>query len=385
MKKGTLCVHDDGEEVFGSITTPIYLTSTYTLTDEKYKKILDGKNRETYVYTRWKNPTTRTLEKKMALLENGEDAVAFSSGMAAIATTFLTFLKKGDELITSMDIYGGTFSLLQNELRQHGIKITYVECTSLDEILETISDKTKMIFFESITNPLLKIIDVSQIAKIAHERGCVLAIDSTFATPINQNPLEQGADIVVHSASKYLGGHSDIIGGIVVSSKEIIEKMWKKMIRYGGCMDPQQAYRILRSIKTLHIRIERHNENALAIAQFLENHEKVEKVTYPGLPSYSQHELAKKVLYGFGGVVTFIVNGNDEDGLKFMRKLKVCKEAASLGGVETLVSMPFNTSHSYLTDEERKKMGIRKGMIRLSVGIENAEDIMRDIHSALLS
>lgn len=385
MKKGTLCVHDDGEEVFGSITTPIYLTSTYTLTDEKYKKILDGKNRETYVYTRWKNPTTRALEKKMALLENGEDAVAFSSGMAAIATTFLTFLKKGDELITSMDIYGGTFSLLQNELRQHGIKITYVECTSLDEILEAISDKTKMIFFESITNPLLKVIDVSQIAKIAHERGCILAIDSTFATPINQNPLEQGADIVVHSASKYLGGHSDIIGGIVVSSKEIIEKMWKKMIRYGGCMDPQQAYRILRSIKTLHIRIERHNENALAIAQFLENHEKVEKVTYPGLPSHSQHELAKKVLHGFGGMVTFVANRSDEDGLKFMRKLKVCKEAASLGGVETLVSMPFNTSHSYLTDEERKKTGIGEGMIRLSVGIENAEDIMGDIHSALLS
>lgn len=384
MKKGTFCVHDNGETVFNSVTTPIYLTSTYILSDEKYTKILQGNNRDTYVYTRWKNPTVRALEKKMALLERGADSVAFSSGMAAIATTFLTFLKKGDELITSMNLYGGTFSFIHNELLRQGIKITNVDCLSLNEISDAISDATKMIFLETITNPLLKVIDIPQIAKIAHEKDCVFTVDSTFATPINQNPLVLGADIVIHSASKYLGGHSDTIGGIVVSSKEIIDDIWTKMTRYGGCMDPQQAYRLLRSIKTLHLRMERHNENALRVAHFLENHRKIEELLYPGLPSHDQHELAKKIMHGFGGMITFVLNGGDEKGVAFMRKLEICKEATSLGSVETLVSMPFNTSHSYLTKKERKKMGIKEGTVRLSVGVEDVDDIIMDIDSALI-
>lgn len=383
MEKGTLCVYDEGESIFGSIVTPIHLTSTFELTDEKYEKIIEGKNRETYVYTRWKNPTVKALEEKMAILENGEDAVAFSSGMAAIATTFLTFLKKGDELLTTMDIYGGTFSFIQNELRKYGIIIKYVDCTSINEISEAVSSKTKMIFFESITNPLLRVVNIPEVAKIARESNCLFVIDATFATPINQNPLTYGADIVIHSASKYLGGHSDLIGGVVISSKEIIEEIWKRMTRYGGCIDPQQAYRILRSIKTLHIRVERHNENALAIAKFLEKHDAVKKVIYPGLSSHPQYKIAKKILNGFGGMVSFVINGSNQDGIEFMRKLKICREASSLGGVETLVSMPFNTSHSYLSDEERKEMGIEEGLIRLSVGIEDINDIKEDIKSAL--
>ena len=385
MKKGTLCVHDEGEDIFGSIVTPIHLTSTYKLNDEKYGKIMEGKNREAYVYTRWRNPTIKALEEKMAMLEKGEDSVAFSSGMAAIATTFLTFLKKGDELLTTMDIYGGTFSFIQNELTKHGVEIKYVDCTSLNEISEAISTKTKMVFFESITNPLLKVVDVPEVAKIAHEKNCLLVMDATFSTPINQNPLLQGADIVIHSASKYIGGHSDLIGGVVVSSKKICGEIWKRMTRYGGCMDPQQAYRILRSIKTLHLRVERHNENAFEIAKFLEGLDGIKKVIYPGLPSHRQHELAKKILNGFGGMVTFVLDGDNKDGIAFMRKLKICKEAPSLGGVETLVSMPFNTSHSYLSNEERKKMGIEERMIRLSVGIEDVDDLKEDIESALSS
>jgi cystathionine beta-lyase/cystathionine gamma-synthase len=383
MKTGTLCVLDRGEERYNSIVTPIYLTTNYKLGEETYKKIQERKKREVYVYTRLKNPTTHALEKKMASLENGEDALAFSSGMAAITSTFLTFLKRGDELVTSMDLYGGTYSFLQNELKQHGITISYVDCTSPDEIADAMSRKTKMIFFETITNPLLKVIDIPQIAEIAHDHDCPFVVDSTFATPINQNPLEYGVDIVIHSASKYLGGHSDLIGGVTVSSQEFIEKIWEKMTRYGGCMDPQQAYRLFRSLKTLHLRMERHNENALGLARFLEAHRKVKKVLYPGLPSHSQHDLAKKLLHGFGGMVTFVLSGGDKEGLSFMHNLDICREAGSLGGVETLVSMPMNTSHSSLSREERNKLGIEEGMIRLSVGIEDVDDLQMDIASAL--
>lgn len=379
MRDETICVHEDEYE-YGSITSPLHFSSTFLLNDEKYEKMMEGRARDDFIYSRLSNPTIKSLERKFAMLEKAEDALAFSSGMSAIATTFLSFLEPGDELITSMDLYGGTYKFIESELKKLGIKVKYVECTSLKEIKEAISEKTKMIFFETITNPLLKVIDVPAIAELAEEKEIIFCADETFATPINQQAIKQGADIVIHSASKYLGGHSDLIGGIVASNKQNIEKIWQRMIKYGGCMSPFQAYMLLRSIKTLHIRIAKHNENAMKIAEFLE--EKGIRTIYPGLQSHEQYEIAKRLLKGYGGMVSFVLE-KDEYGLNFMRKLKIIKEASSLGGVESLISMPFNTSHSYLSSEERKEMGIEDGFIRLSVGIENVEDLINDIENAL--
>jgi cystathionine beta-lyase/cystathionine gamma-synthase len=320
---------------------------------------------------------------KMARLEGGEDAVAFSSGMAAINSVMLAYLTPGDELVTTRELYGGTYSLIENELVPRGILVRYADCTSPDAIAAAITKRTKLLFFESLTNPLLHVLDIRSIAAIAQKRNLPLAVDATFVSPINQNPLALGADLVVHSASKYLGGHSDIIAGVVVGSRTACEALWPHMTRFGGCLDPFQSFLLLRSLKTLHIRMHQHNENAFKVAQFLDQHPAVSQVWYPGLPSHSQHSLASNILSGFGGVVTFRLAGTDEDGLHFMTRLQVATEAASLGGVETLVSMPFNTSHSYLSERERKAIGISPGTVRLSVGIEDIDDIISDLNQAL--
>jgi len=383
MRRETLCVMEKTDEPSRPVNTPAYFSSTYHLSDDSYKKIADGEGRRSYVYSRWRNPTTAALEHKMARLEDGENAVATSSGMAAVASLMLSFLGEGDELVTSRDLYGGTFSFIERELRGLGISIRYVDCTSPREVAAAISDDTALLFFESVTNPLLRIVDIPALAAVAHEHELPLAVDATFASPINQQPLSLGADIVVHSTSKYIGGHSDLIGGMVVASRDICDDIWGTMTRYGGCMDPHAAFLLLRSLKTLHLRMAAHNDNALAVARFLEGHEQVDRVWYPGLESHPQHVLAGDMLEGSGGMVTFRLHGDDGDGLRFMRSLEVVSEAASLGGVETLVSMPYNTSHSYLSAEERAAIGIMPGTIRLSVGVEHVDDLVNDLDRAL--
>ena len=386
IRFSTKCIHS-GEYIdkeTGAVNTPIFQSSTFVLSDEDYKKILDGKAREAWIYSRYGNPTRRAVEEKIRELCNGEDAILFSSGMAAISTTLLTFLKEGDEIITTLDLYGGTQSFIKNELPKFGIVVKYVDQTKPEEIKKVATDKTKLLYFETLSNPLLKILDVDEVVKIAKDIGVPVVVDNTFLTPYNLTPLDRGVDIEIHSVTKYLNGHSDVVGGVVVGSKNYMDMIWERMIRYGGSMDPASSFLLERGLKTLSLRMERHNVNALRIATFLSTHEKVRNVIYPTLDNYPQVLSSIKYLTkGAGGMVSFEVKGNDEDGLKFMRNLKIIKEATSLGGVESLVSMPFNTSHASLTEEEREKIGIGPGFIRLSVGIEDVDDLMWDIDQAL--
>jgi len=259
-----------------------------------------------------------------------------------------------------------------------------VDSTNLGEIEASIKPNTKLLFFESLSNPLLKILDLPKVVKIAKKHNLITIIDHTFLTPYNLRPLDCGVDLVVHSATKYLNGHSDIIAGVVVGKKALISKVWEKMVRFGGSMDPHQAFLLERGLKTFSLRMQRHNENGKKIAECLEAHPKINKVMYPGLKSYPQKEIAAALLRkGYSGMVSFEVKGGDEAGLEFMRNLKIIKEATSLGGVESLVSMPFNTSHAGLSKEEKERMGIKEGLVRLSCGIEDAEDLIEDIQQAL--
>ncbi|MGC9308885.1 MAG: trans-sulfuration enzyme family protein, partial [Thermoplasmatota archaeon] len=344
MKRETLCVTEETDEPSRPVNVPAYFSSTYHLDDDKYDCIAAGEGRRSYVYSRWRNPTVAALEHKMARLEEGESAIATASGMAAVSATMLSFLGEGDALVTSRDLYGGTFSFIEKELRMLGVTIHYVGCTSPDEVAAAVTDDTALLFFESVTNPLLNVVDVPAMASVAHDHGLPLVIDATFASPINQQPLRLGADVVIHSTSKYIGGHSDLIGGMIIASQETCDDIWGTMTRYGGCLDPHAAYLLLRSLKTLHLRMQAHNSNAMQVARFLEEHDTVERVWYPGLTSHPQHALAGEMLQGYGGMVSFRIHGSDEDGIRFMRKLRVAREATSLGGVETLVSMPYNTS-----------------------------------------
>lgn len=386
FKFSTRCVHS-GEYVdkeTGAVNTPIFQSSTFLLSGEDYKKILEGKAREAWIYTRYGNPTRRAVEKKIADLCKGEDSILFSSGMAAISTTLLTFLEEGDEIITTLDLYGGTQSFIKNELPKFGITVKYVDPTNTDEIKSKMTEKTKIIYFETLSNPLLKIFDIDEVVYIAKESDALFIVDNTFLTPYNLTPLERGVDIVIHSITKYMNGHSDVVGGVVVGSKALMDKVWEMMIRYGGSMDPVSSFLLERGLKTLSLRMERHNVNALRVATFLSTHKKIRRVIYPTLDNYPYILSSVKYLTkGAGGMVSFELDGNDEDGLKFMRNLKIIKEATSLGGVESLVSMPFNTSHASLTEEERKKIGIGSGFVRLSVGIEDVDDLIWDIDQAL--
>ncbi|RKZ21769.1 hypothetical protein DRQ20_04375 [bacterium] len=382
---GTRAVHGKGEKR-KSINIPVYLSSTYALTDEDYEKILEGKTREVLVYSRHSNPTRRELEEKLAMLEGAEDAVAFSSGLSAIFCTILAFVKKGEHIITTHDLYGGTLSLFKNIVSEIGIEISFVDMRDPDEVKKEIRENTKLFFFETLSNPMLKLLPLEEISEIAKEHGIKLVVDNTFLTPYNLNPLSHGADVVVHSASKYLNGHSDVIAGFSAGKKEDMELVWEKMVRTGAQLDPFSSYLVERGMRTLEIRMERHNENAMRIARMLEAHPKIRRVIYPGLESYEQFDLATRMLTrGFGGMVSFEIRGDDEDGLRFMRNLKIIKEATSLGGVESLISMPFNTSHASLTPEEREKMGMGPGFLRLSCGIENVEDLIEDLEQALSS
>jgi len=380
----TKCVHKGTHRSNErAINTPIYQSSTFLLKEEDYKKLIQGRGREINIYSRYGNPTRRSVEEKIASLENTEDALSFSSGMGAIASTLITFLKPGDEILTTLDIYGGTWTFVAGFLSKFGIKAEYVDPVKTDKIIKKM-DGEKILFFESLSNPLLKLIDIEEVSK-NKKRGQLLVIDNTFLTPFNFNPVGYGADLVIHSASKYLNGHSDLIGGLVCGKKSLIDKIWSTMILLGSSMEPIPAYLLERGMKSLGVRMERHNKNAEKVALFLRNHKEVKKVIHPNLASYTQKALKKKYLkVGSGGMITFVVSGGDRRGLKFMHNLKVVKEASSLGGVESLISMPFNTSHYSVKKEKRIAMGILPGTLRFSVGIEDPEDIIEDINQALM-
>lgn len=373
-RDSTTCVHaGETKDKTGSLVTPIHQTSTFYFPEWQ----------DRYVYTRLGNPTLEATEKKLAALEGAEASLVLSSGMAAIAAGLFSFLEKGDHLISIPDLYGGTRVLLSEELPRHGIDVTFIDCEDHSTLEDAFRPETKGVLIESPTNPLLRILDIEAIARIAHEHSAVLAVDNTFATPINQKPLEMGADIVIHSASKYLNGHSDVVAGFVASSEEWCERVETRRRLFGGSADPLAGFLISRGMKTLDVRMKVHNENGKAVAEFLEASERVQRVYYPGLESFNGHSLAAKQMKGFGGVVSFEAGKTAEEALEISRRFGLFKLASSLGGVESLASLPLETSHKYITTEDRRASGIPDSLIRLSVGIENQEDIIEDLKQAL--
>ncbi|HUT80623.1 MAG TPA: PLP-dependent aspartate aminotransferase family protein [Candidatus Bathyarchaeia archaeon] len=336
-----------------------------------------------FAYSRHGNPTRSVFEKKIALLENGEAGIGFSSGMAAISSTICTFTNPGDEIIVTDRCYPGTRHLFNQYLKKWGFIIHFVNATKVENVAEKLSSKTKMIYMECPANPTLSLCDIEEIGKLSREVGAKYVFDNTFASPINQQPLKLGVDIVVHSATKYLSGHSDVLcGGIVASVKDRADIM-NTAVYFGGVMPPFDAWLSIRGMKTLELRVKRHNENGQAIAEFLEDHPKVREVYYPGLPSHPQHNLAKKQMFGYGGMVSFCVGKSDADGGKFLNSLKIIKRASSLGSVESLAQASGSMIYLEFTEEEKRSIGINPGFIRYSTGIEDKDDLIEDIDQAL--
>lgn len=378
MKFGTKVIHAGivPDPSTGAIMTPIYQTSTYV-------QAAPGDHKG-YEYARTQNPTRHALEDNIAALENGTDAVCFASGLAAM-DSILKLLNPGDEVIATDDLYGGSYRLMTRVFGKYGIKFQYVGMGNVEALSQKITDKTRMIWVETPTNPMLNIIDIQAVCEAVKEKNIIVCVDNTFASPYLQNPLDLGAGIVVHSATKYLGGHSDVIHGVVVTkNKEIAEQIRFLQNAVGAVPGPQDCFLILRGIKTLHIRVERACQNAEKIATFLKNHTKVSKVYYPGFEDHPGHEIAKKQMKMFGGMVSFDLVANDESSArKVLSNTHYFSLAESLGGVESLIGHPANMTHASIPREERLKVGLTDSLIRLSVGIEDVEDLIQDLDYAL--
>ena len=346
------------------------------------RRYLDG-DHELYLYTRYANPTLRVLETALAEVEGGEAALVFASGMAAMTTALLSLVKAGDEVLASASLYGGTTRLVREVLPGLGVSSRLIPAAVLGRVNDLAGPKSGVLVFETPTNPTLSIVDIQKVAAAAHERGLVVVVDNTFATPVLQRPLSLGADLVMHSLTKALAGHSDIIGGALVGSRERIDAARSMLKVLGGCMDPHPAALALRGLKTLHLRVARQCENALAVAQRLERHPNVARVLYPGLASHDGHDVARRQMSAFGGMVTIILSGGLPAAERFYDGLALVARAASLGGVESLVSLPVHTSHYGYTPEQLAVAGIDPGMARVSLGVEDAEDLLADVEQAL--
>ncbi len=364
-------------ETSGDVVIPIHLSTTFA------RKEVD-KPTGGYEYSRTANPTRDALEKKLAALENAKFALAFSSGLAAEASILLALLQSGDHVIAFDDLYGGTKRLFNSVFQKFGINFDFVDARDTNNVRKAIKPKTKLIWLETPTNPLLKLCDIREISEVAKEKNILVVVDNTFASPFFQKPLDLGADIVVHSTTKYIAGHSDVVGGtVMVSNDELFEKLKFIQNAVGAIQSPFDSYLVIRGIKTLAIRMRTHEENAKAVAYFLENHPKVKRVIYPGLESHPQHELAKKQMSGFGGIVTFEIKGGLPAAKKFLERLNIFLLAESLGGVESLAEHPATMTHASIPKEELDKIGITEGLIRLSVGIEDKNDLINDLEQAL--
>jgi len=358
----------------GAIITPIYQTSTYV------QEAL-GKHKG-YEYARTQNPTRSAVEANIAALERGRGALAFASGMAAISAV-LTFVKQGDRVVVTEDLYGGTYRLFQRLLTRFGIRFTYVDSSRIEAVEKTMGDDVKLVFLETPTNPVLRITDLRAVSELAHRFGARVVVDNTFMSPFFQRPLELGADLVVHSTTKYLNGHSDSVGGMVVASRqEDIEHLAFVQNAVGAILSPFDSWLLLRGTKTLALRMERHNQNAIALAEFLSKHPKVQKLYYPGLPDHPGHQLAKKQMSGFGGMISF-ETGSLEAARKVLEGVTVFSLAESLGGVESLISHPATMTHASIPVEDRLRFGVTEGLVRLSVGVEDLEDLEADLRQAL--
>jgi cystathionine beta-lyase/cystathionine gamma-synthase len=371
-------------EIEGSATTPIFRTSTYRLTDEKYQGWAEGLH-HTVVYSRISSINSEVVSAKLAALEGAEDAEVFSSGMAAISTTLMTLLSKGDHIIATPDCYGGTYGLLTEILPRLGIEVTMADVRDPESYQNAVQENTKVLYVETMTNPTLKVCDLEAMAEVAKKNGLVSVVDNTFASPWSCRPIEMGFDIVLHSGTKYLGGHADLTAGFAAGRKDLIEQIFHHKIYFGGAADPQMCYLLERGMRTLHTRMPVHASNSAELAKRLSSHEMIEKVIHTSLESHPDYDTAQKVMPKGSGMLAFIIKGGDQAALKFMKSLDIIFEATSLGGVESLVECPFNSSHMFVPEEVRHEAGVVPGFVRMSIGIEDVEDLWKDIDSGLNS
>ena len=370
----------DLEKKNAPVTPPIYQTSTFEVTDNEEQIRVTTTDR---YYTRWGNPTITLAEQTIAALEGTAEARVFASGMGAITTTILALLKASDHIVAQREVYGGVAKFFAEWLPKLGIETTFVDATDYEQHARAIQPHTKLLYLESPTNPALRIVDMKKTAGLARERGIISMIDSTFGTPINQHPAEYGIDLVMHSGTKYLSGHADLTCGVVCGSRELMDQIDETRKTVGNVMDPHAAWLLIRGLKTLAVRVARQNENALRVAEFLGQHNKVRRVHYPFLKSHPQYAIAREQMSGGGGMVTFEVEGSGDDARRVSEAMRLFTLATSLGGVESLVSIPVLTSHAMISAELRQKMGVTEQMVRLSVGIENVEDLIADLERAL--
>jgi len=375
---GTRAIHagQRPDPTTGAIMTPVYMTSTYVQESP-------GVFKDDYDYSRSANPTRKALEANLASLEGGRHGLCFASGLAALDCVLHT-LSAGDHILLCDDVYGGTFRLIDKVFKRHGMEVLRVDMTDLGKVESAMTEKTKLVWMETPTNPTLKIIDIAGIGELARAKGALFVVDNTFATPYLQNPLALGADVAMHSSTKYLGGHSDVVGGVLVTSDdELAQRLRFLQNSVGAVPGPMDCFMLLRSTKTLHVRMDRHCDNAMKVAQYLEGHEKVEKVIYPGLESHPQYALARGQMRRPGGMVTAIIAGGLDAAKKFLERTHIFSLAESLGGVESLIEHPAIMTHSSVPAEARKELGIDDGLVRLSVGIEDPEDLIGDLERAL--
>lgn len=376
------------KDQFGALATPIHQTATFTFESAEQGGRRFALEEGGYIYSRLGNPTNTQLEEKLAMLEGAEAAISTASGIGAVASAFWTVLKAGDHVVAAKTLYGCTYAYLNHGISRYGVEVTFVDTTNLEEVRQAMRDNTKVVYLETPANPNLEVADIEAISKIAHQnKDCIVMVDNTFCTPYIQRPLEFGADVVIHSGTKFLNGHGDVISGFVVGSGEFIKnvRLFGVKDMTGASLSPFDAFLIIRGMKTLEIRMEKHCENAMKVAKFLEGHSAVEKVYYPGLESFPQYELAKKQMSLPGAVIAFEVKGGIEEGKKVINSTELCTIAVSLGDAETLIQHPASMTHSPYTKEEREMAGISDGLIRIAVGLENVEDIINDLDKALKS
>jgi methionine-gamma-lyase len=382
----TLAVHA-GESpcrVTGALDTPIYQSTTFVSADADEMAAVYGGEKPGYMYTRYGNPTVHALEEKLAALECGEAAQAFSTGMAAISSAILGYVRAGDHVVAARSLYGAAYDFLNKKLPSLGASSTFVQSTRVEDFEKAIRPNTKLIYFETPSNPILEILDIAALAQLARARGIPSMMDNTFASPALQQPLKMGVTVVVHSATKYLCGHGDAMGGAVIGPQDYVHYLNQDIIRdFGGCLSPFNAWLILRGTRTLHLRVPAQCSNAQKIAEFLAHHPRVEHVNYPGLPNHPGHDMAKKQMKAFGGMMSFEVKGGYEGGKKVMNGVKIFARAASLGDTRSLIVHAASTSHRAVPREQRLAIGITDGLVRLSAGVEAAEDLIQDLDQAL--
>ncbi|MCB2197381.1 MAG: aminotransferase class I/II-fold pyridoxal phosphate-dependent enzyme [Bacteroidetes bacterium] len=374
----------DYEDAMGSAVTPIYQTSTFAFRNAKHGADLFAGREKGFIYTRIGNPTIEALENKLAELENGVGGIALASGMAAVTTVYMAFLGQGEHIVCTSAVYGPSRAVLESHFSRFGVESTFVDSSNLQEIENAIKPNTKLLYLETPANPTIALTDIKKASEIAHKHGILVVVDNTFSSPYLQKPLDLGADVALHSLTKFINGHADIVGGaLVAKDPEVYQKLRKTMVFMGGNMDPHQAYMVIRGVKTLSLRVDRAQENAMKVAEFLENHPKVAWVKYPGLKSFPQYELAKEQMAGPGAMISFELKGGYDAGVTLMNNVHLALLAVSLGGVESLIQHPASMTHAGVPKEAREEAHITEGLVRYAVGIENVDDIIADLDQAL--